>query len=192
MQMPVNVGDREVVGLTPAVRPRGALTYEVRELVEDVLALLRRIYQDVTLSPEELELYRDRWRRVRGLFGLLDPCRGLRDGWSCPSCARGACSVPDPSRRSGGCDGRVRSGNLGLVDARPAEPLRRRCCDQLGARSIPLTRRLRCVYNRWTDDRWNWDGYLALFRCVGLEFGLGRPAAGRGVVVKTTSCVCSS
>ena len=45
VQMPMNVGDRVVVGLTPAVRPRAALTYEVPELAEDFIALLRRIYR---------------------------------------------------------------------------------------------------------------------------------------------------
>lgn len=45
MPMPMNVRDREVIGLAPAVRPRGALTYEVRELVEDLLALMRRLYR---------------------------------------------------------------------------------------------------------------------------------------------------
>ncbi len=45
VQMPMNVGDRVVVGLTPAVRPRPALTYEVSEMVEDVIALLRRTYR---------------------------------------------------------------------------------------------------------------------------------------------------
>lgn len=29
-------------------------------------------------------------------------------------------------------------------------------------------------FNRWTDDRWNWDAYLAMLRSGGLEFGLGR------------------
>lgn len=42
VQMPMNVGDRVVVGLTPAVRPRAALTYEVPEMVADLIALLRR------------------------------------------------------------------------------------------------------------------------------------------------------
>ncbi len=29
-------------------------------------------------------------------------------------------------------------------------------------------------YNRWTDDRWVLDGYMAMLRSGGLEFGLGR------------------
>lgn len=45
VQMPMNVGDRVVVGLTPAVRPRSALTYERREMMEDFIALLRRAYR---------------------------------------------------------------------------------------------------------------------------------------------------
>jgi hypothetical protein len=45
VQMPMNVGDRVVVGLTPAVRPRPALTYEGREMIEDFVALLRRAYR---------------------------------------------------------------------------------------------------------------------------------------------------
>jgi hypothetical protein len=45
IQMPTNVGDRVVVALTPIARPRGALTYEVPELREDFLALLRRTYK---------------------------------------------------------------------------------------------------------------------------------------------------
>jgi len=44
IQMPTNVGDRIVVGLTPPVRPRAALTYEVARLIDDFLALIRRIY----------------------------------------------------------------------------------------------------------------------------------------------------
>jgi Domain of unknown function (DUF4062) len=44
VQMPMNVGDRVVVELTPPVRPRAALTHEARELVDDFLALLRTIY----------------------------------------------------------------------------------------------------------------------------------------------------
>jgi hypothetical protein len=45
MTMPMNVRDREVATLAPAVRPRGALTYEVPQLTEDFLALLRRRYR---------------------------------------------------------------------------------------------------------------------------------------------------
>lgn len=45
VQMPMSVGDRVVVGLTPTVRPRSALMYEGREMVEDFVALLRRAYR---------------------------------------------------------------------------------------------------------------------------------------------------
>lgn len=45
VQMPMNVGDRVVVALTPPVRPRAALTHEVSEIVEDFLALLGRAYR---------------------------------------------------------------------------------------------------------------------------------------------------
>ena len=45
IQMSMSVGDRVSVGLTPAARPRGALTYEVPELTEDFIALLRRTYK---------------------------------------------------------------------------------------------------------------------------------------------------
>jgi hypothetical protein len=45
IQMSMNVGDRVSVGLTPAARPRGALSYEVPELTEDFMALLRRTYK---------------------------------------------------------------------------------------------------------------------------------------------------
>jgi hypothetical protein len=45
IQMPTDVKDRVVVGLTPVARPRGALTYEVPELTEDFIALLRRTYK---------------------------------------------------------------------------------------------------------------------------------------------------
>lgn len=45
VQMPMSVGDRVVVGLTPAVRPRSALTYEGREMTEDFVALLRGAYR---------------------------------------------------------------------------------------------------------------------------------------------------
>ncbi len=45
MQMPMNVGDRVLVALTPAARPRASLTYEVREMTEDLVALLRRAYK---------------------------------------------------------------------------------------------------------------------------------------------------
>lgn len=45
MQMPMNVGDRVLVGLTPAARPRASLIYEVRELTEDFVALLGRAYK---------------------------------------------------------------------------------------------------------------------------------------------------
>src|SRR5581483_5425501 len=45
IQMPMNVGDRVVVALTPPVRPRAALTHEVPEMVEDFVALLRRAYR---------------------------------------------------------------------------------------------------------------------------------------------------
>jgi hypothetical protein len=34
-------------------------------------------------------------------------------------------------------------------------------------------------YDRWTDNRWNWNGYLAQHRSGGLEFGLGRPGSAR-------------
>ena len=45
MQMPMSVGDRVLVGLTPAARPRASLTYEVQDLTEDLVALLRRAYK---------------------------------------------------------------------------------------------------------------------------------------------------
>jgi hypothetical protein len=45
MQMPMNVGDRVLVGLAPAARPRASLTFEVQELTEDLVALLRRAYK---------------------------------------------------------------------------------------------------------------------------------------------------
>jgi hypothetical protein len=44
MQMPMSVGDRLVIALTPAVRPRAVLTNTVGELTEDFVALLRRAY----------------------------------------------------------------------------------------------------------------------------------------------------
>ena len=37
--------DRVLVGLAPAVRPRASLTFEVQELTEDLVALLRRAYK---------------------------------------------------------------------------------------------------------------------------------------------------
>lgn len=42
--MPMNVGDRLVVTLTPPVCPRPALRYSVSELTEDLVTLLRRTY----------------------------------------------------------------------------------------------------------------------------------------------------
>jgi hypothetical protein len=42
--MPMNVGDRLVVTLTPPVCPRPALRYSVGELTEDFVTLLRRAY----------------------------------------------------------------------------------------------------------------------------------------------------
>lgn len=45
IQMPMNVGDRLVVSLAPAARPRASLTYELGELAEDFMALLRREYK---------------------------------------------------------------------------------------------------------------------------------------------------
>jgi len=44
VQMSMNVGDRLVIALTPAVRPRATLTHTVGELTEDSVALLRRAY----------------------------------------------------------------------------------------------------------------------------------------------------
>jgi hypothetical protein len=44
VQMPMNVGDRVVVTLTPAVHPRASLTHTVGELTEDFVALLRQAY----------------------------------------------------------------------------------------------------------------------------------------------------
>ena len=45
VQMPMGVGDRLVISLMPAVRPRAALANTVGELTEDFVALLRRAYE---------------------------------------------------------------------------------------------------------------------------------------------------
>ena len=45
VQIPMNIGDRLVISLTPAVRPRAGLTNTVGELTEDFVALLRRAYE---------------------------------------------------------------------------------------------------------------------------------------------------
>lgn len=44
-QMPMRVTDRLVVPLTVPMRPRSALVYQVRELTEDFMALLRWAYK---------------------------------------------------------------------------------------------------------------------------------------------------
>jgi hypothetical protein len=43
--MSMSVGDRLVIPLAPAVRPRAVLTNTVGELTEDFVALLRRAYE---------------------------------------------------------------------------------------------------------------------------------------------------
>jgi len=44
IEIPMNVGDRLVVELTPAVCPRAALTFETPKLIEDFVVLLKRAY----------------------------------------------------------------------------------------------------------------------------------------------------
>jgi len=127
----------------------------------------------VTMAPEEIEIYRNRWRRTRARLQLADP---LSDAFGTGGLARHAPEVhvrllilpADP-------EATVVELDEGLWDwwmqDRP-NPFEGASPTKWGGDALPEASAA-VRFNRWTGDRWNWDGYLALLRSGGLEFGLG-------------------
>jgi hypothetical protein len=128
----------------------------------------------MSLRPEEIDLYRHRWREARRHLRLIDP---LSEDFGTGGLARHAPEVhvrflvlpPDPDAAAAQFD---QDFWAWWMQDRP-NPFEGASPTNWGRESLPeATAAVR--YERWTDDRWNWNGYLALHRSGGLEFGLGR------------------
>jgi len=127
----------------------------------------------MTIGLERLELIRARWRRVRESLQLIDP---LSDTFATGGLARHAPEVnvrflllpADPGADVMEFDEEFWA--WWMQDR--LNPFEGASPTLWGRDGMPAaTAAVR--YDR-SDDRWNWDSYLALLRCGGLEFGLGR------------------
>lgn len=128
----------------------------------------------MSLRPEEIDLYRLRWREARQRLRLVD---ALSEDFGRGGLARHAPEIhvrflifpADPEAAAVQFDADFWAW---WMQDRP-NPFEGASLTNWGREGLPeATGAVR--YDRWTDDRWNWDGYLALHRCGGLEFGLGR------------------
>ena len=128
----------------------------------------------MSLPPEEIELCRRRWRRERQRLRLVDP---LSEDFGTGGLARHAPEVhvrflilpADPEAAAVQFDEDFWAW---WMQDRP-NPFEGSSSTNWGREGVAeATAAVR--YDRGTDDRWNWNGYLALLRFGGLEFGLGR------------------
>src|SRR5581483_1374186 len=135
--------------------------------------------QGMSLRPEEIDLYRRRWREGRRRFRLVDP---LSEDFGTGGLARHAPEVHvrflvlpcDPAAAAVQFD---QDFWAWWMQDRP-NPFEGASPTSWGREGLPeATAAVRC--ERWADDRWNWSGYLALHRSGGLEFGLGRLGSAR-------------
>jgi hypothetical protein len=131
------------------------------------------------MPPEQIERYRNRWRKARERLHLADPLSG---DFGTGGLARHAHDVHvrflilpgDPETAAVELDEQL--WDWWMEDR--ANPFEGASATNWGREALPeATAAVRC--DRWTDDRWNWDGYLALLRSGGLEFGLGRTGSVR-------------
>src|SRR5437764_9977526 len=125
----------------------------------------------MTLAPDELELYRDRWRRAGGAAYLDDTMSqefgtgGL--GRYAPDVHVRFLVLPgDPDGTPLRIDDEFWSW---WMDDRP-NPFEGSLTTQWGGQRLPRAHAA-VQYERWSDDRWVWDNYLAAHRSGGLEFG---------------------
>lgn len=125
-------------------------------------------------APELLELHRTRWRRAREDLDLVDP---TADGFGTGGLARHA---PDAHVRFLVLPREPERTNLELdedmwswwMEDRP-NPFEGAIPTRWGTYRMPhATGAVRT--DRWDDDRWKWETYIAMLRSGGLEFGLGR------------------
>lgn len=125
-------------------------------------------------TPELLELYRGRWLRAREAMNLADPTSA---GFGTGGLARHAPDAyvrflvlpGDPEGTRFQLDGDFWSW---WMEDRP-NPFEGASRTEWGRHRIPHTSGgVRA--DRWTDDRWEWETYVAALRNGGLEFGLGR------------------
>jgi len=128
----------------------------------------------MSLRSEEIDRYRRRWREARRRLGLIDP---LSDDFGTGGLGRHAPDVhvrflvlpSDPEIVAVQFDEDFWAW---WMQDRP-NPFEGASATSWGREALPeATAAVR--YDRWSDDRWNWNGYMALHRSGGLEFGLGR------------------
>lgn len=132
----------------------------------------------MTLTPEELELYRDRWKRARRTANLDDP---TSQEFGTGGLGRYA---PDVHVRflvlPGDPEGTAFQFSEEFwawwMEDRP-NPFDGAPATQWGSQRIPQAHAA-VRLERWSDDRWAWDAYLAALRSGGLEFGLGSNGSG--------------
>lgn len=131
------------------------------------------------LPPEQVERYRRRWRGARERIQLADP---LSADFGTGGLARHAPDVHvrflilpgDPEAAAVEFDEELWTW---WMQDRP-NPFEGASATNWGREGLPEANAA-VRYDRWRDDRWNWDGYLALLRSGGLESGLGRPGSVR-------------
>ncbi len=124
--------------------------------------------------PEDIDLYRRRWRETRRRLRLADP---FSEDFGTGGLARHAPEVhvrflilpADPVVAAVQFDEEF----WGWWSQDRPNPFEGAASTNWGREALPeATAAIR--HERWGDDRWNWNGYLALHRSGGLEFGLGR------------------
>src|SRR3990172_360961 len=132
----------------------------------------------MTLTPEERELHRDRWMRARRSLQLDVP---LSEEFRTGGLGRYA---PDAHVRflvlPGDPEGHALRFDQEFwawwMEDRP-NPFEGAPATQWGRQRLPHAHAA-VRLERWSDDRWNWENYLAALRHGGLEFGLGSSGSG--------------